>query len=106
MVVYLIQCKSCQKQYVGSASTKFRLRFNNYKSCHRKYNLNQSVPQESLHAHFKRTDHNGMEDWRFIFIDTASNVESLRRKEAFWQNKLGTFSPDGLNEREVATDFG
>ena len=32
-------------------------------------------------------------------IDGASDVYSLRRKELFWQYKLGTFAPKGLNER-------
>ena len=31
-VVYLITCKRCVKQYVGSTITEFRKRFNNYKS--------------------------------------------------------------------------
>jgi len=53
MVVYLVQCKQCKSQYVGSASTKFRFRFNNYKYNHRKFNLNQAVPQESFYNHFK-----------------------------------------------------
>ena len=51
-VVYLVQCKTCNMQYVGSASTKFRLRLNNYKYCLRKYEEQQSVPQMSFHAHF------------------------------------------------------
>ena len=29
-VVYLLTCKVCGLQYVGSTSTKFRLRFNNH----------------------------------------------------------------------------
>ena len=33
-VVYLVQCKTCHIQYIGSASTKFRLRFNNYRCCY------------------------------------------------------------------------
>ena len=32
-------------------------------------------------------------------IDKAEQVFSLRRKELFWQYKLGTFAPAGLNER-------
>ena len=32
-------------------------------------------------------------------IDGAGDVHSLRRKELFWQYKLGVFSPKGLNER-------
>ena len=34
-----------------------------------------------------------------IIIIWASDVYSLRRKELFWQYKLGTFAPKGLNER-------
>ena len=36
LVVYLIECKSCSKQYVGSTITPFRSRFHNYKSGPRK----------------------------------------------------------------------
>ena len=32
-------------------------------------------------------------------IDGADNVFSLRRKELFWQYRLGTFLPKGLKER-------
>ena len=104
-VVYLAQCKVCGIQYVGSASTKFRLRFNNYKSAYRKDSSGQPVPQTFFHAHFAQDDHHGMEDWEFILIDKAENVDSLRRKEAFWQNTLNTFQPLGLNEREVAFEY-
>ena len=100
-VVYLAECKICGIQYVGSASTKFRLRFNNYKSAHRKYRSGQNTPQQSFHAHFSQENHNGMEDWKFTLIDQAENLDTLRRKEAFWQNALDTFQPLGLNEREV-----
>ena len=66
MIVYLVNCKFCQKQYVESTSTRFRLRFNNYKCWHTRDNFNKSVPQESFHAHFKEQSHNGMDDWQFI----------------------------------------
>ena len=36
-VVYLIECKVCGAQYLGSTCTPFRLRFNNYKACNRKF---------------------------------------------------------------------
>ena len=36
-VVYLLECTVCGVQYVGSTSTPFRLRFNNYKACSRKF---------------------------------------------------------------------
>ena len=107
MLVYLIQCKTCKLQYVGSTTTAFRLRFNNYKSHNKKFNLKQSgVPQESFHAHFNTIGHNGKEDWEVTLIDQAQTLASVRRKECFWQYKLDTFIPNGLNEREVSMDFG
>ena len=36
-VVYLMECKVCGVHYVGSTCTPFRLRFNNYKACNRKF---------------------------------------------------------------------
>ena len=40
-VVYLLKCGICGKApYVGKAKTKFRARFNNYKSAHRSYRKN------------------------------------------------------------------
>ena len=64
-VVYLLQCESCDKKYVGSTKTKFRQRFNAYKSYFRTYALkhNESsldkgkpVPQASFFNHFFKTD--------------------------------------------------
>ena len=37
-VVYLLECTVCGVQYVGSTCTPFRLGFNNYKACSRKFN--------------------------------------------------------------------
>ena len=40
-VVYLLKCRICgEAPYVGKAKTKFRARFNNYKSAHRSYRKN------------------------------------------------------------------
>ena len=105
-VVYLVQCKTCNIQYVGSASTKFRQRFNNYKSCFRKCNSGQIAPQMSFHSHFCQSDHHGMEDWSYILIDQTQTFQTLRQREQFWQEKLQTFQPYGLNEKEVTIDYG
>ena len=57
MVVYLIQCRVCGKQYNGSTVTKFRTRANNYKSTHRDFRKeqilsNQVHNQKRFHEHF------------------------------------------------------
>ena len=106
MSIYLVQCKICKKQYVGSASTKFRLRFNNYKCNYRKHFCGENVPQALFFSHFTSAGHGGMDDWAFTLIEQSDNIEALRRRESHWQFKLNTFSPKGLNEREVYTDFG
>ena len=59
-VVYLLQCESCNMKYVGSTKTKFRQRFNVYKSYFRTYARKHSensldkgkpVPQASFFSH-------------------------------------------------------
>ena len=109
-VIYLLQCETCSSQYVGSTITKFRYRFNNYKSKHAKYreqyfngtlDPNDAIQQASFHNHFCQGNHVGLNDWSITLIDQANTEESLRRQESFWQYKLKTFFPDGLNERAV-----
>ena len=111
-VVYLLQCKVCSKQNCGSTETKFRIRFNNYKSKFRNYhrmflegNLRWEVKiqQAHFHDHFCQEGHHGMGDWSIKLIDQAEDLPGVRLKESFWQHKLDTFAPNGLNERYVQT---
>ena len=44
-----------------------------------------------------------MEDWSIKLIDQAEDLPGVRLKESFWQHKLDTFVPNGLNERYVQT---
>ena len=87
-VVYLVQCKVFKIQYVGSASTKFRLRFNNYLSCSQRYSKGETVPQMTFHSHFLKPGHNGFTDCEFILIDQFDDIRSLQKREIFWQEKL------------------
>ena len=111
-IVYLIQCNVCGKQNCGSTITKCRTRINNYKSKFRNYRdkfltgtlpNGQIIQQAHFYDHFCQTGHNGISDWSLKLIDQAEDEPSLRRKESFWQHKLDTFAPNGLNEREVPT---
>ena len=134
-VVYLITCKVCRKQNVGSTEPEYRDRFNNYKSVQRKVRekilgekpkptkqgrprknndekmtskakkkLEKKFAQEKFHNHFCQKGHKGIEDWDIRLIDSAFSEKSLRSKELFWQYKLKTFHPDGLNEIEAIVD--
>ena len=109
-VIYQIVCKTCGIQYIGSSKGAFRLRFNNYKSHHRTFLARQregtlgrgkSVPQRELHSHFAKSDHKGLEDMQFTLIDSGPDNIIARKRETFWQYKLDTFEPNGLNIRNV-----
>ena len=100
-VVYLFSCKACSKQYTGSTES-FRSRFNNYKSAHRSFIKGNTVKQVSFQAHFEDDKDHGIKYWEITPIDQTDSVDDLRRRESFWQYELGTFQPNGLNERDVA----
>ena len=102
-VVYLMECKVCGVQYVGSTCMPFRLRFNNYKACNRKFIGGSSgVPQADFFRHFAGKDHHGfLEDIKVTIIDRLNGNGRIR--ESFWQYKLETFAPRGLNIRLVDT---
>ena len=102
LVVYLIQCTSCSKHYVGSTVAPFCSHFNNYKSgaknVSKVYSKKCNVYEEQFHRHFNSEGHYGIKDWKIIIIDRAENVLELRRRESYWQHSLDTFILDGLNE--------
>ena len=99
-VVYLLGCKVCGKQYVGSNFTSSRTRFNIYESSSRKFSGGMSVAQAELFRHFTEVNHNGfLEDVTSQIIDKVL-VES-RLREGFWQFKLNSFRSEGLNVRFV-----
>ena len=133
-VVYLVTCKVCGIQNVGSTKDKYRERFNNYKTVQRKVRekvlgetrpvtnrgrprkkdqapskeskkLEKKYAQEKFHQHFCKEGHKGIPDWEIRLIDTAFSEKSLRSKELFWQYKMKTFDPDGLNEYEAPVDL-
>ena len=94
-------CSVCGLQYFGSTCTSFRVRFNNYKSCTRRFNGGASgVPQATIFRHFAGEGHRGLlEDGRVVILDKLYG--NGRQWESFWQYKLDTFVPRGLNIRQV-----
>ena len=63
MVVNLIECSVCRKQYESTNVTKFSARANNYKSTHRNVWKGQKLPnqarnQKHHYKHYLENDHN------------------------------------------------
>ena len=97
-IVYLITCKTCNKQYVGSTTTKFRLRFNNYKSLFNKYHDGErGMNQETLYEHFHREDHTGCFDQMLFQIIDHCDPNDQERRESYWVFHL----KPGLNDSKV-----
>ena len=99
-VVYLLTCACCGLKYVGSTNS-FRERFNNYSSCQARHRK-QKVPQQKLHEHFSFSGYHGFANFEFTLINQGFNLLNIGKREKFWQYELNTFSPNGLNDREVS----
>ena len=100
-VAYLLKCRiSGETPYVGKAKPKFRAKFNNHKSAHMSYRKKCKVSQKRFHEHYGQHSHNGTDDWQFTLIKQCETHEQLKERETFWQHRLKTFHPYGLNEKK------
>ena len=100
-VVYLVSCKVRGLQYVGSTTTKFRLRLNNHKSwlrAHSKMSDANKVGDDLIYRHFYSQGHHGLQDVTIQLIDRVNAKEDLIIKEGQWGYRLRSLRPDGLNE--------
>ena len=89
-----------ESSFVGEAKTKFRARFNNYKSAQRSYRKNWKVSQQRFHEHYGQRNHIGIDDWQFTLIEQYEKHDQLKEKETFLQYRLKTFYPYGLHEKK------
>ena len=100
--IYLITCKRCGKQYVGSTITSFRIRFCNHKSSLNWYGRGQrGICGEHLYAHFWEDGHKCLKDANTQIID-VTNVRDTTYREAFWIEKWNSCLPLGLNALEIS----
>ena len=98
-IVYLICCTFCGFQYVGSTTTNFRLRFNNYKSRLRAHSRMSAVYKDCddlIYKHFYSHGHDIIQ-----LIDKINAKDDLLAKEGQWAYRLRSLKPDGLNESDL-----
>ena len=114
-VTYLFECKQYQYRfsYVGSTKTKFRYRINDCKSTHRKFRKKyvekdltiiikkSELKQKLFHEHYCSEGHQRIKNWSVTLIDQVEDLDSPKKKKRYWINRLKTWSPSGLNVREV-----
>ena len=106
-VIYLSECKVHKIQYVGKSETPLNIRMNNNRS-----HLKNNIVKCELVRHFRESKTCKFEeDLQIMPIeklriseDASRSTEDKKRilkdREAFWQKKLKTLSPYGLNKRE------
>ena len=103
-VIYIIECRICRLQYVGKSETAFNLRLNNHRN-----HIKRGVNSCELSEHFLHNSrsHDFSKDVIITIIEQIkrSNMiierkkEVLRAREIFWQSRLNTLQPNGLNKR-------
>ena len=81
-VIYVISCKVCGLQYVGSTTVhKFRLRWNNYKCSQRIASEVGTLKQNYFHQRFLSENHDGLlEDCELRLIDKTDPSDATRRE--------------------------
>jgi len=95
-IIYLVTCKQCKLQYVGETSRALRDRTTDHRS-----NIT-TKKQTPISLHFNSENHS-YRDLEIVAIEKISqflqkNVVTIRKqREEFWQIKLGTKFPAGLN---------
>jgi len=93
-IVYLITCRNCNIQYVGETGRSLASRLTDHRS---NIKVGKRTP---IAIHFNGPSHT-VEDLAAIAIeqiaDTGKPITTRRQREAFWQVKLGTMHPRGLN---------
>ena len=72
------------------------MRLNNYKSAHKSFKTKKRETQKLFQGHYIQDE----DDWQFTLIDQCTTKAELRKREVYWQHRLKTFFPNGLNERE------
>ena len=103
-VIYMIECKKCNLQYIGKSETSVNIRLNNHRN-----HVKTAVNSCELTEHFlqNRRSHSFdndigvtvIEQIRKMEMTKDSRKELLRVREIFWQRKLNTIQPGGLNKR-------
>ena len=98
--IYLITCKDCKKQYIGSTE-KFKPRFRGHKSDNNKNNQRCGAAKHFNGSckHPELGPNGNMKVQIIQCIPPPHNDENLLKYEQYWQAQLFTFS-HGLNSKE------
>lgn len=89
-IIYLLECSTCNKKYVGQTQRSMKERFAGHRAAHRS---NKNMP---LYRHFNTRNHN-FEESKITILEKVKNTDQIMQKETDWITKLDTRLPKGLN---------
>ena len=86
-------------------TTKSELRYFNTDLIITKVNTELSEKEikkfpELFNEHYCLAGHAGIYDWDFLLIGQCETHKQMKERYMFWQNRLKTFYPLDLNEKE------
>ena len=98
-IIYCIECKQCQTQYVGQTKRKIKERIREHM-----YHIKKKIYNSDVAYHFNTATHCGTNDLKIHIVDfiydhpESKRAKSLRNMIEFgWICKLRTQAPVGLN---------
>ena len=93
-LVYLLSCKVCGLQYVGSTTDKFRFRWNNYKENDSKTLRREEYMQQELFEHFIADN---QVSWMTVVLHWLIKQMVQISREEHWRKFLKTVASYELN---------
>ena len=99
-VIYLIECKRCNMQYIGQTNQQVSRRMNSHRFDISTYDGQGYATNVALHFN---SDSHSVDDFRFVPIDVVNNEMDRLCKETYWIHKLDTLYPKGMNSKLLYT---
>ena len=99
-VIYLIECKRCNVQYIGQTNQQVSKRMNSHRFDINTYDGQSYATNVALHFN---SDSHSLNDFRFLPIDVVKNEMDRLCKKTYWIHKLDTLHPKGMNSKLLYT---
>ena len=99
-VIYLIERKRCNMQYIGQTNQQVSKRMNSHRFDINTYDGQSYATNVALHFN---SDSHSLNDFRFLPIDVVKNEMDRPCKETYWIHKLDTLHPKGMNSKLLYT---
>ena len=95
-VIYLIECRKCMSQYIGSTIQKYKLRQNGWRS-----DISLNTKTDYVVKHFNQRGHCLERDFRMVPLEKVyGNEEILRARERMYIDNFGLIDV-GLNSNRT-----